>query len=268
MIQREDCPASSNAQALEMRRSLSLSQSHQLIGGQSQDAKHQMAHHFGIAPDPQMFAAELILEPRIAAFGNGALVIANGFRRGEFDLLTPARVVVNQGNMAQTPAVVTYFGTAIGGVHHLIEVGHPLCGDQRQGNRGKAVVHRGERQPRGDGHATVGGVDMQLVTIPADFVPMGIALRAAITPGWDVLEPLRQGLLALMLDGRFLGRLSDFATPGTATLSCRRHRGFWRTRWPRGGRRPSAPAPPWRQRHSPAKPARAAVAPRHTTSIP
>src|ERR1039457_567553 len=47
-------------------------------------------------------------------------VIANGFSRGEFDLLAAARVVVNQGNMAQTSAVVTYLGTAIrGGAHNI-----------------------------------------------------------------------------------------------------------------------------------------------------
>lgn len=98
MIQREASPASLNARVPKRGNgSSSLSQAHQLVGGQGQDAKHQMPHHLGRSLDHQVICAKLILEPGIATFGNGTFVVSN--RVGGFELLflaTP-RIVVNQG---------------------------------------------------------------------------------------------------------------------------------------------------------------------------
>ena len=228
MIRGEEDPAVSNAQVLNLGRALSLAQSHQLIGGQSQNTEHQVPHHLGVALDPQVVAAELILQARITALRGSALVVADGFGRGERDLLAAARVVVDQRNVAQASAVVAQLGAAIGGVHQIVEVGHALRADQRQGNGGKAVVHRCGRKQRGDGHATVGRVEVQFIAVPTDLVPLGIALRAAVARCGDVLEHLRQRLLPLAMNGRLLGRRADFAAPGTAAFFRRRHPRLWR----------------------------------------
>lgn len=86
--------------------SCSLSQSHQLIGRQGQHAEHQMAHHLGSALDHDVVAAELVLEAGIAALGGGALVVADGLGRIEFNLGSLAGVVIDQRHMPQTAAVL------------------------------------------------------------------------------------------------------------------------------------------------------------------
>ena len=102
----------------------SLSHSHQRVCRQRQNAEHQVAHHLGVPLDPEGMAAELILERSIAALGSGAFVVSDGFGRGEFDLLAPARVGVDQGNMAPSAARLAPLGAALGGVHQVVEVGH------------------------------------------------------------------------------------------------------------------------------------------------
>src|SRR3990167_9408926 len=107
MVSRKTTPASSNAQALETGRGVSsLSQSHQLIGGQRQHAEHQVPHHLGVTLDHDRGATELILESAIGTLGGGALVVADGFGRSKFDLLATTRVVVDQGDVTQTAAMV------------------------------------------------------------------------------------------------------------------------------------------------------------------
>lgn len=217
MILRKACPASVDASAWETGgRRRSLSQSHQLISGQGQDAKHQAPYHLGAAFDPDIVAAKLVLEPGIATFRDGALVVANRVGRLEFLFLATTRIVINQGNMAQATAVLVQLPAAIGGIHDVIETGDAFSTDQRQRNGGTAVMHRGRRQQRRDGHPAVGGVEVQLVAVPADFVALGIALRAAITRGRDVLDHLCQGLLALATNGRLLGRRTGFTPPGAS----------------------------------------------------
>ncbi len=62
MILCEDRPTSAKASVPDVRyAALSLSQAHQLVGGQRQDAEHQMPHHFGSALNHQMLATELVL---------------------------------------------------------------------------------------------------------------------------------------------------------------------------------------------------------------
>ena len=68
-----------------------MSQSHQLIGRQRQDTEHQVPHDLGAALDADGVAAELILEPRIAALGDGAFVVADRVGRLERLLQAAAR---------------------------------------------------------------------------------------------------------------------------------------------------------------------------------
>ena len=74
---------------------------------------------------------------------------------------------------------------AVGGVHESVTVGHPGCAHQ---------------------WGRVAGVQMQLVAGPTDLLALGVALRAAITGGGDLLEHLLQALPLLAGQGRFLGR--------------------------------------------------------------
>jgi len=110
----------------------SLQQAHQLIHRQNQQAKHQMAHHLGVALDPDVIAAELVLEPCIHPFRHCALVVAHSFGRIEFDLLATTRVVVNQRDMPQVFTVRPQLGAAIGRVHYVVEAGHPRCRQVRR----------------------------------------------------------------------------------------------------------------------------------------
>jgi len=89
-----------------MRVSRALSQSDQLVGGQHQHAEHQMTHHLGGTLDHDMVAAGLVLEACIAAVGDGALVVADGFVRIEFDLRSLAGVAIDQRHMPQAAAVL------------------------------------------------------------------------------------------------------------------------------------------------------------------
>ena len=228
MFRREALPASVHASSGENAGgAFSLSQSHQLIGRQGQDTEHQVPHDLGAALDPEGVTAELILEPRIAALGDGAFVVADRVGRLERLLQAAARIVVDQRDMAEATAVLMQFEAAIGGIHDVVEIGDALRADQRQRNGGAAVVHRRGREQRCNRHTTVGGVQVQLVAIPADFVPLGIALGAAVARRGDVLEHLRQALLALALEGRHLGGCTDFAAPRAAAF-LRQDRGRWR----------------------------------------
>ena len=102
MIQCKALPASSNAsRGNQVGSAYSLSQSHQLVSRQRQDAEHQVPHDFRVALDPEGLAAEFVLESGIAALGYGALVVANRISRLEFFFRATARIVIDQRNMIQ-----------------------------------------------------------------------------------------------------------------------------------------------------------------------
>jgi hypothetical protein len=119
MIQCNVLLASSNASSgNQVGSAHSLSQSHQLVSRQGQDAKHQVSHDLGSAFDPEYIAAEFVFESRIAALGHRALVITDRIRRLEFFFRATARIVINQRNMMQASTVVVQHGAAIGACCH------------------------------------------------------------------------------------------------------------------------------------------------------
>ena len=65
--------------------------------------------------------------------------------------------------MPQAAAVFAQLEAAISRVHEIVAIGDALSAHSRERNRGTAIVHRGRRQQRGDRHAAVSGVQMQLV---------------------------------------------------------------------------------------------------------
>lgn len=111
----------------------SSSQSHQLVGAQCQYAKHQLAHHLDGAFHHDVPAAELVLEPGVAALGDGAFPVTD--RVGRFELVfdAAARIVVDQGNVTQAAGMLLHFHIAVGGIHHIVETGDPLCAHQGKG---------------------------------------------------------------------------------------------------------------------------------------
>ena len=89
-----------------------------------------------------MGATKLVLESCVATLGHRALVVADGLRGVELNLLATARIVVDQRNVAQAFAVLAQLYAAIGGIHHIVQIGHALRADQRQRNGGKATPAR------------------------------------------------------------------------------------------------------------------------------
>ena len=119
-----------------------------------------MAHHLDVAPNPDMPAAEFVLEAGIHPLGHCALVVAYRLSRIEFDLHATARGVIDQRNVTPLPAVRPQVGATIGGVHHVAAMRHPIRSDARQRDRRLAVMHRGAGQQGADDDAAVGGVEV------------------------------------------------------------------------------------------------------------
>ena len=59
-----------------------VTQPHQLLRGQRQDAEHEMAEDLGMTAHPDCPAAVVVFDRAVDAFGRAALVEADGF--GEF----------------------------------------------------------------------------------------------------------------------------------------------------------------------------------------
>lgn len=72
-----------------------------------------MPHDLGATLDADGVATEFILEPRIRAFGARAFIVSERLGWREFDFLATARVVIYQGNVAQTTAVFSQFSAAV-----------------------------------------------------------------------------------------------------------------------------------------------------------
>ena len=102
------------------------SESHQLVGRQGRHTEHQMTHDLDGTLDHEMGGAKFVLEPGVTALSHGTFAIANRLGGVKFDFLSLARVVVNQGDMAEPLAVLTQWAAAVGGVHEIIEVSDPL----------------------------------------------------------------------------------------------------------------------------------------------
>ena len=156
-------------------------QAQQLVRRQPQEAKHEVAHHLGVASDPDLLATEFILEPRVRALSLAAFLVALLLCRVKLDFLAPARIVINERHMPQTAAVAPNLRAAIGCVHQVVAVGHPPLSHQRQGDRCLAVMHRGAGKQRAHHDTAVGRVQVQLVAVPTDLVSLRVVLGPTIT---------------------------------------------------------------------------------------
>ena len=203
----------------------SSSQADQLNGRERQDAEHQVAHDLGRTLNMNMKGTELILEPAIGTFSDGALVVTDGIRRFEWFLFAAARVVFDERHVFQAAAMFVQILAAVGSVHQIVKIGNAFSADQRNGDGCTAVVHcRPEQRGR---HAAVSRIHVQLVAVPTHLVALGIALRTVIAGGGDFLEHFCQRLLTLAGKGRFLGCRTCFSAPWPTAFSCQRP--FYRT---------------------------------------
>ena len=99
----------------------------------------------------------------------------------DHDGLAAARVVIDQGDVDQTTAVFPQFGAAAGRIPKIVEVGTRSALISQSGKAAQLSCIDALESSAGNGHATVGGVQVQLVAVPTDLVALGIALGAAIT---------------------------------------------------------------------------------------
>lgn len=161
-----------------------------------------------------MPVAVIILQPRIRPFGTGALLVTLHLAWREFDLLSTARVVADQRHMPQAAAVLAQHAAAIGRIHQIVAVRHPLHRHQRQRYHRQNVVHRGAGKQRAHQYAAVRRINVQLVAVPTILVALRVALAAPVAVSRQFLQESRQGLVLLPLTLSRL-RLANFAFPET-----------------------------------------------------
>ena len=94
--------------------------------------------------------------------------------------------------MAQVAAERMNLRRVIRAVHQVVERGHPLRRQLRQGNRHLRIMHAGTGQHRADREIPVNGVQVQLVANPAFLVPFAVALATHVTTGGQVSQVLGQ----------------------------------------------------------------------------
>lgn len=100
-----------------------------------------MGVHLGGATHPHMAPTVVILQQAVDTLRLAARLVAIGFVRRKFDLLSPSGVVVDQRHMPLLAGHITDDPTAIGGVGQVIEVGDPRTGQAHQWDRRLAVMH-------------------------------------------------------------------------------------------------------------------------------
>lgn len=68
-------------------------QAHQLLDGERQNAKHQVAHDLVVAANPDELAAEVILEPSVGPLDGAPFVVADILGQPVTGALSPPRLV-------------------------------------------------------------------------------------------------------------------------------------------------------------------------------
>ena len=74
-----------------------MEQAQELLGGDHQDAEHQMGVHLGSAAHAHMASAMVVLQQTVDPLRLAACLVAFGLMRGKFDLLSPSGVVSING---------------------------------------------------------------------------------------------------------------------------------------------------------------------------
>src|SRR5208337_4868942 len=113
-----------------------------LIDGERDDAEHEMAFDLERAADAEKSGAELVFQTGVDAFGHGAEIVDQVVEVGHVDelqaldfaapfglaLVVGAKVAVDDGGVAERPALVVDRGGVVGGVHEIVEIGDAGAG--------------------------------------------------------------------------------------------------------------------------------------------
>src|SRR5271166_5812979 len=119
-----------------------------LIDGERDDAEHEMAFDLERAADAEKSGAELVFQTGVDAFGHGAEIVDQVVEVGHVDelqaldlaapfslaLVVGAKVSVDDGGVAERPAVGVDRRGVVGGVHEIVEIGDAGARHGHQGN--------------------------------------------------------------------------------------------------------------------------------------
>src|SRR5208337_1500199 len=241
-----------------------------LIDGERDDAEHEMAFDLERAADAEKSGAELVFQTGVDAFGHGAEIVDQVVEVGHvdelqaLDLAAPfglafvvgAKVALDDGGVAERPALVVDRGGVVGGVHEIVEIGDAGARHGHQGNGDLAVVDGGRGQHAGDRDLAAGHVDVEFVPGPGLFVALAVFLAADVAGGGQVGEHLAEVLHDLPLETRRLRLRPLFVLAWTSALARRRgmigRRGDRLCRrWPCCGPASRALRSRWRRARSP-----------------
>src|SRR5271166_361261 len=177
-----------------------------------------MAFDLERAADAEKSGAELVFQTGVDAFGHGAEIVDQVVEVGHVDelqaldlaapfglaLVVGAKVAVDDGGVAERPALVVDRGGVVGGVHEIVEIGDAGARHGHQGNGDLAVVDGGRGQHAGDRDLAAGHVDVEFVPGPGLFVALAVFLAADVAGGGQVGEQLAEVLHDLPLETRRL----------------------------------------------------------------
>src|SRR5271165_3439784 len=206
-----------------------------LIDGERDDAEHEMAFYLECAADAEKSGAELVFQTSVDGFGHGAEIVDQVVEVGHVDelqaldlaaafglgLVVGAKVAVDDGGVAERPALVVDRGGVVGGVHEIVEIGDAGAGHGHQGNGDLAVVDGGRGQQAGDRDLAAGHVDVEFVAGPGLFVALAVFLAADVAGCGQVGEHLAEVLRDLPLETRRLRLRTLFVLAGTSALARR-----------------------------------------------
>src|SRR5271166_1441066 len=194
-----------------------------------------MAFDLECAADAEKSGAELVFQTGVDAFGHGAEIVDQVVEVGHVDelqaldlaapfslaLVVGAKVSVDDGGVAERPAVGVDRRGVVGGVHEIVEIGDAGAGHGHQGNSDLAVVDGGRGQHAGDRDLAVCHVDVEFVPGPGLFVALAVFLAAEVAGGGQVGEHLAEVLRDLPLETRRL-RLRTLFVLAWASARARR----------------------------------------------
>src|SRR5271165_1533502 len=194
-----------------------------------------MAFDLECAADADKSGAELVFQPGVDAFGHGAEIVDQVVEVGHVDelealdlaapfglaLVVGAKVAVDDGGVAERPALIVDGGGVVGGVHEIVEIGDAGARHGHQGNGDLAVVDGGRGQHAGDRDLAAGHVDVEFVPGPGLFVALAVFLAADVAGGGQVGEHLAEVLRDLPLEARRLRLRPLFVLAWTSALARR-----------------------------------------------
>src|SRR5271154_3594167 len=194
-----------------------------------------MAFDLERAADTEKSGTELVFQTGVDAFVHGGEILDPVVEVGDVDelealdlaapfglaLVVGAKVAVDDGGVAERPALIVDGGGVVGGVHEIVEIGDAGAGHGHQGNGDLAVVDGGRGQHAGDRDLAAGHVDVEFVPGPGLFVALAVFLAADVAGGGQVGEHLAEALRDLPLETRRLRLRTLFVLAWTSALARR-----------------------------------------------